>query len=68
MKCRICKTEMLVDKVVERETDGVAEFHYKCPNKQCSNYGYKEQTVLPEKTEEDEIKNSTEENQQEEIM
>jgi hypothetical protein len=50
MKCRICKTEMLVDSVVERETDSVAEFHYKCPNRQCSNYGYKEKTVLPEKS------------------
>lgn len=41
MKCRLCKTEMIVDRVVEKEEDGVAEFHYKCPNKNCSNYGYK---------------------------
>lgn len=41
MKCRLCKTEMLVDRVVEKEEDGVAEFHYKCPNKNCANFGYK---------------------------
>lgn len=47
MKCRICKTEMLVDRAVEREADGVVEFHYKCPNKQCENYGYKTATEIP---------------------
>lgn len=41
MQCRVCKTEMLVDRVVEKDEDGVTEFHYKCPNKNCSNYGYK---------------------------
>lgn len=41
MKCRICNTEMLVDRAVERAEDGVVEFHYKCPNKACSNFGYK---------------------------
>ena len=52
MKCRICKTEMLVDRAVERVEDGVVEFHYKCPNKQCSNYGYKTaQTAENNKTE-----------------
>lgn len=51
MKCRICKTEMLVDRAVEREEDGVVEFHYKCPNKTCSNYGYKKVTQ-PQSTEE----------------
>lgn len=44
MKCRICKTEMLVDRAVEREEDGVVEFHYKCPNKNCANFGYKKVT------------------------
>lgn len=43
MKCKLCKTEMIVDKAIEREEDGVVEFHYKCPNKACSNYGYKEE-------------------------
>lgn len=42
MKCKYCKSEMLVDKAIEREDDGVTEFHYKCPNKACSNYGYKD--------------------------
>ena len=42
MKCRVCKTEMLLDRVVEREEDSVAEFYYKCPNKNCSEFGYKE--------------------------
>ena len=41
MKCRLCKTQMLVDRVVEKEEDGVAEVHYKCPNKNCANFGYK---------------------------
>ena len=42
MKCRLCKTQMLVDRVVEKEEDSVAEVHYKCPNKNCANFGYAE--------------------------
>ena len=44
MKCRLCKTQMLVDRVVEKEEDGVAEVHYKCPNKNCANFGYSNKT------------------------
>ena len=42
MKCRVCKTEMLLDRVVEREEESKAEFYYKCPNKNCAEFGYKE--------------------------
>ena len=45
MKCKLCETEMLVDKVVEREADGVEEFYYKCPNKNCQQYGYGEENI-----------------------
>ena len=41
MKCKVCKTEMLVDKAVENADKAVVEVHYKCPNKQCSEWGYK---------------------------
>lgn len=61
MKCRICKTEMLVDRAVEREEDGVVEFHYKCPNKNCSNYGYKKVTQpQPEQEKTTEAETTTE--------
>ena len=49
MKCRLCNTEMIVDKVVEKTEDNVAQIYYKCPNKQCANFGYKEKPA--EKTE-----------------
>ena len=52
MKCKYCKSEMLVDKAIEREDDGVTEFHYKCPNKACSNYGYKTAEEAKDKAEE----------------
>ncbi len=42
MKCNLCNTEMLVDRVVERQADSVTEFYYKCPNRQCANFGYRE--------------------------
>ncbi len=42
MKCKLCQTEMLVDKTVEKKEDGVMEIHYKCPNKNCEGYGYGE--------------------------
>ena len=60
MKCRLCKTEMLVDRVVEKEEDGVAEFHYKCPNKQCSNYGYSKITEPQQAEEKPEVEEKTE--------
>ena len=42
MKCKECNTEMLIDRVDELEETEV--FHYKCPNPQCKNYGYKTET------------------------
>ena len=41
MKCKLCGTEMLVDKAVENKEKQMVEIHYKCPNKQCGNWGYK---------------------------
>lgn len=41
MKCKVCDTEMFIDRVDELEETEV--FHYKCPNPQCKNYGYKEE-------------------------
>ena len=41
MKCKVCDTEMFIDKVDELEDTEV--FHYKCPIPQCKNYGYKEE-------------------------
>lgn len=41
MKCQECNTEMLIDSVT---VEGNKEtFNYKCPNTQCSNYGYKKE-------------------------
>jgi len=51
MKCKLCKTEMILDRAVERQEDGITEFHYKCPNKNCSNYGYKTAERAESKTE-----------------
>ena len=39
MKCKYCDTEMFVDSVAEKENQEI--FSYKCPNKNCVNYGYK---------------------------
>lgn len=33
---------MLIDRVEELDNSEV--FHYKCPNKNCKNYGYKEES------------------------
>lgn len=42
MKCKHCNIEMIVDKREENEDTEV--FKYKCPNPQCSNYGYKKES------------------------
>ena len=39
MKCKECNTEMFIDSV--DEVDNTEVFHYKCPNPECKNYGYK---------------------------
>ena len=44
MKCKECNTEMLIDKVDEAYYTEV--FHYKCPNPNCKNYGYKKETEV----------------------
>ena len=72
MKCRVCKTEMLVDRAVEKQAESVVEIHYKCPNTQCSQWGYKDVTPMTEtpKVEEEtpeEKVEETEENTEEEI-
>ena len=41
MKCPYCNGEMLVDRIVEKAQKAISEVHWKCPNKQCENYGYK---------------------------
>lgn len=41
MKCKECNNEMLRDKVVIEGYKEIAE--YKCANKNCSNYGYKQE-------------------------
>lgn len=38
MKCKVCDTEMFVDKT--EQTDEKEIFYYKCPNPNCSNFGY----------------------------
>ena len=43
MQCKECNTEMLVDKV--EITEDTEVFTYKCRNKNCSKYGYKEETI-----------------------
>lgn len=43
MKCKVCDTEMLVDRSVEDIEKGTETFIYKCPNPRCENYGYKEE-------------------------
>lgn len=40
MKCKLCNTDMLVDKTQEK--DDTETFYYLCPNKECTNYGYKD--------------------------
>jgi hypothetical protein len=47
MLCKDCKTEMFVDTVTE--SDNTETYHYKCPNPQCTNYGYKNIKVEDEK-------------------
>lgn len=53
MICKICKTELCKDSYKEFETeDGNIEVKmvFKCPNKQCSAYGYKKaetETLTP---------------------
>jgi len=32
---------MYIDKTVKDEEKGTETIFYKCPNKQCQNYGYK---------------------------
>lgn len=41
MQCNQCNTEMLIDRVEKDTEKGTETFIYKCPNPQCSNYGYK---------------------------
>ena len=41
MKCKECNTEMFIDRV--DEADNTEVFHYKCPNPECKNYGYKKE-------------------------
>lgn len=43
MKCKECQTEMFIDSSEELELEDREVFHYKCPNKNCKNYGYKEE-------------------------
>ena len=40
--------------LIEKEEDGVAEFHYKCPNKNCVNFGYSNKTEPQQKEEKSE--------------
>lgn len=42
MKCKRCGIEMLVDGAIEKPDKNIVEIRYKCPNKNCSEYGYKE--------------------------
>ena len=43
MKCKVCQTEMFIDKTTTDEEKGTETFIYKCPNPNCSNYGYKKE-------------------------
>lgn len=43
MKCPICQTEMFIDSTIEDKEKGTETFVYKCPNSNCSNYGYKKE-------------------------
>ncbi len=43
MKCKLCNTEMMIDSVKEDKENNAEIFNYKCPNPQCSNYGYKKE-------------------------
>lgn len=43
MKCNQCQTEMLIDSTEVKENQEI--FNYKCPNKQCPNYGYQKEDV-----------------------
>lgn len=38
MKCKVCGVEMFRDSVETGED--YKTYHYKCPNRKCSNYGY----------------------------
>ena len=38
MKCKVCGVEMFRDSVETGED--YKTYRYKCPNRQCSNYGY----------------------------
>ena len=38
MKCKVCGVEMFRDSVETGED--YKTYHYKCPNRHCSNYGY----------------------------
>lgn len=39
MKCKECNTEMFIDSTTQ--TEDTETFNYKCPNPQCTKYGYK---------------------------
>ena len=39
MMCQACKTEMFIHKVAFK--DGKKEVTYRCPNRKCPNFGYK---------------------------
>lgn len=39
MECKYCGAEMFIDK--SEQKDDTEIFYYKCPNKNCVNYGYK---------------------------
>lgn len=34
---------MLIDSVTEDKENNIEIFNYKCPNKQCKNFGYKKE-------------------------
>jgi hypothetical protein len=42
MKCPVCKVEMFIDSTTIDDEKSTETFIYKCPNKQCNNYGYKD--------------------------
>jgi len=44
MKCKLCNTEMLIDSVVKDDEKNTETFNYKCPNPQCTNFGYAKTT------------------------